>query len=61
MKKVNLSNKITLDKEIISKLNDDQLNELEGGKAAGSMSCITLSNQSCVSANCEEAQQRLSL
>ncbi|WP_221450872.1 class I lanthipeptide, partial [Pedobacter cryoconitis] len=31
MKKVNLSEKVQLDKEIISKLNDDQLKELEGG------------------------------
>ncbi|KIO77389.1 hypothetical protein TH53_09790 [Pedobacter lusitanus] len=53
MKKVKLTNKISLDKKIISKLNDDQLRELEGGKNAYNMSCITGSNLSCQSAKCD--------
>ncbi|MBB6499226.1 class I lanthipeptide [Pedobacter cryoconitis] len=46
MKKVNLSDRIQLDREIISKLNDDQLKELEGGQTT-SLSCIT-GTTSCV-------------
>ncbi|KIO77388.1 hypothetical protein TH53_09785 [Pedobacter lusitanus] len=55
MKKVKLTNKITLDKEIISKLNEDQLKELYGGGAhANNMSCIT-GSKSCP--NCKEAER----
>ncbi|MGY0034945.1 class I lanthipeptide [Pedobacter sp. NJ-S-72] len=47
MKKVNLSEKVQLDKEIISKLTAEQLSELEGGAQQG-LSCITGDN-SCKS------------
>ncbi|MGY0034944.1 class I lanthipeptide [Pedobacter sp. NJ-S-72] len=47
MKKVNLSEKVQLDKEIISKLTEDQLSELEGG-AQQALSCIG-GNNSCAS------------
>ncbi|KIO74469.1 hypothetical protein TH53_26285 [Pedobacter lusitanus] len=43
MKKVNLSDKIQLDKEVISKFTEAQLGELEGG-AKQALSCITGSN-----------------
>ncbi|MBB6499227.1 class I lanthipeptide [Pedobacter cryoconitis] len=52
MKKVNLSEKVQLDKEIISKLNDDQLKELEGGAAEREVSCIT-GNNSCAAQELE--------
>ncbi|MBB6499223.1 class I lanthipeptide [Pedobacter cryoconitis] len=52
MKKVNLSEKVQLDKEIISKLNDDQLKELEGGAAERELSCIG-GNNSCASKTIE--------
>ncbi|MGY0034948.1 class I lanthipeptide [Pedobacter sp. NJ-S-72] len=57
MKKVKLPNKIKLNKEVISKLNDNQLRELEGGKMGYSLSCLTCQN-SCNSVKCEteEAQ-----
>ncbi|MBB5635221.1 hypothetical protein HDF26_002053 [Pedobacter cryoconitis] len=48
MKKVNLSEKVQLDKEIISKLSDDQLKELEGGSGKLGLSCIG-GKDSCVS------------
>ncbi|WP_348621129.1 class I lanthipeptide [Pedobacter lusitanus] len=47
MKKVNLSEKVQLDKEIISKLSEDQLSELEGGAKQG-LSCVT-GDHSCAS------------
>ncbi|WP_348621131.1 class I lanthipeptide [Pedobacter lusitanus] len=47
MKKVNLSEKVQLDKEIISKLTEEQLGELEGG-AKQALSCIG-GNNSCAS------------
>jgi len=47
MKKVNLSEKVQLDKEIISKLSEDQLSELEGGSLEKEVSCIT-GNNSCL-------------
>ncbi|WP_348621125.1 class I lanthipeptide [Pedobacter lusitanus] len=50
MKKVNLSDKVQLDKEIISKLTQDQLSELEGGAKQG-LSCITGDN------SCKGVQQ----
>ncbi|MGY0034947.1 class I lanthipeptide [Pedobacter sp. NJ-S-72] len=53
MKKVNLSEKIQLDKEIISKLGEDQLKELEGG-AQREISCIT-GNNSCVAQEPEQS------
>jgi hypothetical protein len=49
MKKVNLSEKAQLDKEIISKLSEEQLRELEGGAAEkAELSCIG-GNNSCAS------------
>ncbi|MBB6499224.1 class I lanthipeptide [Pedobacter cryoconitis] len=52
MKKVNLSEKVQLDKEIISKLSDDQLKELEGGAAEREVSCVT-GNNSCATKTIE--------
>ncbi|MBB5635224.1 hypothetical protein HDF26_002050 [Pedobacter cryoconitis] len=53
MKKVNLSDRVQLDKEIISKLSEDQLSELEGGAKQG-LSCITGEN-SCKTVQSQDA------
>ncbi|MBB5635222.1 hypothetical protein HDF26_002052 [Pedobacter cryoconitis] len=55
MKKVNLSEKVQLDKEIISKLTEDQLSELEGGAKQG-LSCVT-GNNSCKTVQPQEAAE----
>ncbi|WP_158797085.1 class I lanthipeptide [Pedobacter sp. L105] len=51
MKKVNLSEKVQLDKEIISKLTEEQLKQIEGGNAA-ELSCWS---DSCKNNSVEEA------
>ncbi|WP_185816814.1 class I lanthipeptide [Hymenobacter metallilatus] len=41
MKKVSLADQLELSKEVIASLNDEQLQEIEGGAAAAGISCIT--------------------
>ena len=53
MKKVNLSEKVQLDKEIISKLSEDQLKEIEGGNAA-ELSCWSDSCKNNTKASLDE-------
>ncbi|MEH3113736.1 class I lanthipeptide [Pedobacter terrae] len=53
MKKVNLSEKVQLDKEIISKLSEDQLKEIEGGNAA-ELSCWSDSCKNNTKASVED-------
>ncbi|MGY0034946.1 class I lanthipeptide [Pedobacter sp. NJ-S-72] len=59
MKKVNLSEKVQLDKEIISKLTEDQLSELEGGAQQG-LSCVT-GNNSCKTKSIEAEESEAAL
>ncbi|WP_200890830.1 class I lanthipeptide, partial [Pedobacter lusitanus] len=53
----NLSEKVQLDKEIISKLTQEQLSELEGGAKQG-LSCITGDN-SCKTKSIEAEEASL--
>jgi bacteriocin-like protein len=41
MKKVNLVDQLDISKEIIANLSDEQLQEIEGGAAAGFTSCYS--------------------
>lgn len=47
MKKINFSKKLSLNKETIAKLNDKQMEFIQGGQAADSNIACTVSYNSC--------------
>jgi hypothetical protein len=48
MKKVSVKGKLGLNKEIIAKLNNDQLNDVKGGRPKVSVNTVDCQTQYCV-------------
>ena len=52
-KVIKLENSLSLDKETISRLNEEQLGQLEGGIAAGTNTCALLAAEGLQGPSCD--------